>query len=394
MLLFVYIFNNLNYNLTRPLNKDSVKLTLGFSHSCSSTLNKRINCWGSNYYGQLNIPIRYNNIELISSGLFHTCMVKKQIVDYENYIYENYDYYLRKFINKLKSKQEFIDQIESNDHIASRYIDKIDNDYLISFDKTKIHCWGLNQHGQTDIPKTINRFVYFLTAGNNFTCSGSIKSSQCWGLNNLIPKQIKIPLLLLKSGYETICLVPFNKYSLFCYGDNKYGQIQVPSILKNTQIKPIDVVMGYRHTCALKILSLSTYDGKVTQLTQDILCWGSNDHGQISIPVELRKGVQLVKTGHANTCVTMAYKGRTSCHGLDLYRQTAVPQGKREGVVALECGFNHICAASRSGNEENGDVGSANKVKEDGAGVEETEYDIECWGFDREGQTKVELGQD
>ena len=73
-----------------------VALAIGFSFGCGFN-GEKIACWGSNKFGQFNVPAKLKNPIFISAGSHHACAV----------------------------------------------------------DKNEISCWGNNNDGQTDIPKNI-----------------------------------------------------------------------------------------------------------------------------------------------------------------------------------------------------------------------------------------------
>jgi alpha-tubulin suppressor-like RCC1 family protein len=133
----------------------------------------------------------------------------------------------------------------------------------------------------------------------------------------------------------------------------------------------VAIAAGGSHTCALTLIG-------------SVLCWGSDEHGQLGDgPVDssgsqyvevqgLSNGVVAITAGFAHTCA-LTYAGRALCWGLDDYgqngggvdtsdKQTPIQvSGLASGVTAIAAGFNHTCAIV------------------EGAGVK-------CWGRDTSGQ--------
>jgi alpha-tubulin suppressor-like RCC1 family protein len=85
---------------------------------------------------------------------------------------------------------------------------------------------------------------------------------------------------------------------VLCWGDNRYGQGDVPADLANI----IMVSCGGHHTVAL------THDNKVR-------CWGQNRWEQCSVPADL-DDVAAVCAGHQHTAV-LTHAGKVVCWGVN-----------------------------------------------------------------------------
>ncbi|MEK6578478.1 MAG: RCC1 domain-containing protein, partial [Bdellovibrionota bacterium] len=91
-----------------------------------------------------------------------------------------------------------------------------------------IHCWGLNDDGQIQVPKNLKNPKQ-VVAGWYHTCALDDSGVVCWGVQN----------------------------------DYDFGQIQVPPGLKNVR----SISAGGGHSCAID--------------DQGVKCWGSNEDGQL-----------------------------------------------------------------------------------------------------------------
>jgi len=274
-------------------------------------------------------------------------------------------------------------------------------------------CWGENTKGQlgdgttTDRPvagavTTAEPFVQ-ISAGGSHTCAlledGSV---MCWGRNDFaqlgngtladspVPGAVvglpeDVASLSLGGGHA--CVVT-TAGGVVCWGLNRTGQIgngttndgQAPVAVPALSSGVAMVSAGGFHTCAV-----TTAGG--------VLCWGSNEHGQVGdgtnqnrlepVPVSgLESGVVAVSAGLFHTCALRS-DGTVSCWGKNGYgemgdgtttqRPTPVsPSGMPAAAVTqIVAGGGQTCAATADGalwcwgqNEfgQVGDGGSANQV--------------------------------
>jgi len=269
-------------------------------------------------------------------------------------------------------------------------------------------CWGYNQYGQVGIgtnlirefpfPVTVMPGVSFssVSVGGHHTCAIKTDGSLwCWGHNGYgqvgdgtnINKNSPIPVPGMSSGVSSISLGWYHSCaiktdgSLWCWGNNEYGQLGNGSYEnKNSpvQIMPSgvsSVSAGGHHTCAVKT------DGS-------LWCWGDNSYGQIgngtlggsvSEPVQvIPSGVSSVSSGWFHTCA-IKQNGSLWCWGDNGYGQLGNNSfGGRvsepveimsSGVSSVSLGWYHTCA-----------------IKTDGS--------LWCWGWNIFGQLGDGTGED
>lgn len=246
-----------------------------------------------------------------------------------------------------------------------------------------------------------------VAAGNLHTCAVTTEGEvYCWGDNDLGQAEIPIGLLgdqfarwretpnprfvkIVAGGYHTCVLewettvtaasangvdaIPAG--SIVCWGDNSAGQINVPGAPSDAYGDPrpddyraglggvaadvngdlgsanssgkmyVDVTAGANHTCAIRT------DGIVE-------CWGSNSHGQIRVPRQLRSGGSAVispsgyllpsrsgqfhsiEAGENFTCA-LNREGGAVCWGSNNAGQEYPPAGEYSQISA---GRWHACA--------------------------------------------------
>jgi len=269
-------------------------------------------------------------------------------------------------------------------------------------------CWGYNQYGQVGIGTNLIREFPFpvtvmpgesfssVSVGGHHTCAIKTDGSLwCWGHNGYgqvgdgtnINKYSPTPVPGMSSGVSSISLGWYHSCaiktdgSLWCWGNNEYGQLGDGSYEnKNSpvQIMPSgvsSVSAGGHHTCAVKT------DGS-------LWCWGDNSYGQIgngtlggsvSEPVQvIPSGVSSVSSGWFHTCA-VKQDGSLWCWGDNGYGQLGDNSfGGRvsepveimsSGVSSVSLGWYHTCA-----------------IKTDGS--------LWCWGWNIFGQLGDGTGED
>jgi alpha-tubulin suppressor-like RCC1 family protein len=241
-------------------------LSLGKDHTCMLADfwgYSLLFCWGSNEYGQLGISgVEYSSepllvdyfdssIDSVSAGSYHTCVTQ-------------------------------------------------DN---------KAYCWGLNDSGQLGINNTTTTStptqivnisnIVSISAGGEHTCAindyNGLNKLYCWGnnkhgqidsnyTNTTSPVEItNIPTPVNKvsaGGYHTCAIGNGSNNSLYCWGNNSYGQLGDNNAPYGRTVSnryyhfsnAVDITAGNKnHTCAV-------YNNNGTK---QLYCWGANDNGQL-----------------------------------------------------------------------------------------------------------------
>mmetsp|Transcript_38513 Transcript_38513/g.32527 ORF Transcript_38513/g.32527 Transcript_38513/m.32527 type:complete len:104 (+) Transcript_38513:436-747(+) len=95
--------------------------------------------------------------------------------------------------------------------------------------------------------------------------------------------------------------------SLVCIGNNQFGVTDIPYEAINLVSK---VGCGVKHVCVKKV-------------NGQIVCWGSDQHGNTTVPTELRvlnANTMTLSVGAEHTCA-INNSGMVVCWGLNLYKQ-------------------------------------------------------------------------
>jgi alpha-tubulin suppressor-like RCC1 family protein len=155
--------NSANFDNIQP-----DKITSGGKFACY-LLNSEVNCWGWNTWGQLDVPVLSNPVD-IDAGYFYVCAI----------------------------------------------------------DDTGVVCWGDNRKGQGNPPHLENPTQ--IESGSSHSCALDDTGVVCWGSNDY--GQVDVPDLLdpvsIKLGNYHSCAQDYT--GVVCWGRNDYGQTDVPEL--------------------------------------------------------------------------------------------------------------------------------------------------------------------
>jgi uncharacterized delta-60 repeat protein len=174
--------------------------------------------------------------------------------------------------------------------------------------------------------------------------------------------------------------------SFAAWGDNYYGQTNVPAGLTNV----VAIAAGYYHNLALRA------DGTV-------VAWGDNDSGQTNATAELTNAVAITAGGYHN--LALRPDGTVFTWGNNAYGVTSVPVGLTN-VVAVAGGYRHSLALLSEGTvvawgyngsgQTSVPVGLTNLVAIAAAGdynlALRADGTVVAWGYNGSGQTSVPAG--
>ncbi|TPH18384.1 Kelch repeat-containing protein, partial [Litorilituus lipolyticus] len=166
-----------------------------------------------------------------------------------------------------------------------------------------------------------------------------------------------------------------NDNEVTCWGDNSYGQTNVPALLNPKQISA-----GGNHSCALD--------------SSGVKCWGRNDYNQSAVPALLN--VKSISTGSYHSCAID--DTGVVCWGRSNENQTTPPQLANPTMISA--GGLHSCAIDDNGvqcwgsnsysqatppmlaNPKQISLGGYHSCAIDDNGVQ-------CWGKNTDNQTSV-----
>lgn len=335
----------------KPL-QDAKSITAGENHACALLKTGRAVCWGDNTFGQSGnpslqglmlktimenerTPKPFQGIQEIAAGGNSTCLVAK---DFRGVYCFGERYGAKKKHNWLPEPVELAGSIGNLSQVKQIGVGR---EFGCALGKSsQVYCWGRNDLNQ-------------LGSQNNMP--GVTKATQV---------QISFPIQgplnkveQLTVGEYHACGLHRDEQTLFCWGDNRYGQLgntslrglpeQVALGSNNLTLKGVrKAVAGVDRTCII-----SSRD--------EVFCWGNGEDGilgseKVSSPYPVRaldeKGEMLDSTldislGYDHSCTLDAEKklycfGRNSSGqmGSSLVAREALSENNRtiERVTALD----------------------------------------------------------
>ena len=385
----------------RGLSGKAVALSVGSRHACAVLTTGAVECWGANYWGQLGdgtvlqrsraVPVRglAGRAIAISAGRYYTCAalhngrVECWGSNFYGQLGSRGPGYSVKPIPVTLLSSPAVAVAAGGRHTCA----------LTS--KGTVQCWGTNGSGQlgvgaaTDVSKpidTLSGHPVAVSSGEYHACALMAEGSvDCWGSNffgqlgsgtqfasstPVSTRGLSRPALAVSSGESHTCAL-LEGASVECWGWNEFGQLGDGTTTDRSDTtetaeldgEPIAVAAGGRHTCALVTRSMHA---------DSVQCWGVNNRGQVGDgttaatprPVAVQGLADVptaVDAGEEHTCALLA-SHTVSCWGANGDGQLgdgstrdalkAVLVSALFGVTAVVAGGYHTCALIDTGSIE------------------------------------------
>lgn len=193
---------------------------------------------------------------------------------------------------------------------------------------------GVNYYALTNAPAN-NNFVAVAASRSHSIALTSGGSVATWGLAwdpaNYVPTGMT-PVSAVSAGWSNN-LVLFTNGIVWGWGDNTYGQLNIPTNLTTTNAA-MAVAAGALHCLALRT------NGTVE-------AWGNNAYGQCNVPASL-SNVVAIAAGQYHSLALQA-NGCVVAWGLNTSGQTNVPSGATNNIMAIAAGKAHSVALKNDG---------------------------------------------
>lgn len=315
-------------------------IALGGSHMCALLNNGQVMCWGSNTQGELGtgntldsaIPITVpglSNVRAIVAAGFTCALTGGEVWCWGS-----------NSLGQLGLGDDDLDPhpVPTKVPSLSSVISLSSNAYHVCAMRVtgELHCWGDNRYGQI----------------GNGAMGGPRPPGDVVGMDGAAT---------VNSGGAHSCAIGTNHVGLWCWGNNKNGQLGdgstqrhlTPITVQGTAGVTVDAVgLGDKHTCA-------AIGGKAK-------CWGDNTHGQLGdnstnaspLPITVQGPTNVVgiAAGMAHSCAFSSLNagGNVWCWGANDTGQLGIGSTEEKhtaqqipglsNVTTLIAGDAHICA--------------------------------------------------
>ncbi len=337
------------------------------SHSCALT-DTGVRCWGSDEYGQSTVPTDLNKPKAIALGAWHSCALTNNGLR----CWGKNRYGQLTNVLPLKNPKRIV---TGGEHYCA-----LDNNGLV--------CWGDNYYGQIEVPADLTYPVKTIALSLHHSCALSSTKIQCWGRDedgqvSDVPKNLSQVTL---GRSDAISLLPFGD-QIVNAGSSSTIRLNYPDANGDGLVSIDDIGVGYAHSCAL------TEAGMV--------CWGNNKYGQADVPDDLKR-IQAIAVGKFHNCV-LINSAHVKCWGLNTSGQTDVPNDLVNPSV-IAAGGTMSCALTENGvrcwggenSEQNTIPADLLNPSDIGIGNRHicvlTDTGVRCWGNNDKGQTDVPEG--
>lgn len=341
-------------------------VTMGSKHTCVLENSEEVWCWGSNEFGQLEVPFldRIGPIKTIAAGGDTTCALSYsgRVKCWGRQPEDSLG--LAPNVLAKSNRLSFSNGIETLENVKAI---AVASEHVCAATPEGVHCWGVNfyEAAQEFVPILD---VHQLSTHESETCALAGNTLRCWGLN---PKEENLPgdsseSYLLKAKFLTTCLLQhktegdelkcwgtlpslgsytklkfpgeritdfsvgyfhlcvLGSGSVRCFGDNSSGETQFLPAFKN----PRSLSIGTSHICGIE----------VEEKKETLRCWGDNRDGIAERPADLGK-IWQVAAGNFGTCAILEDHS-VKCWG----RTYSEVDAELRNVKKLSLGTAYACA--------------------------------------------------
>ncbi|MDI9337281.1 MAG: hypothetical protein QM539_02520, partial [Alphaproteobacteria bacterium] len=366
--------NDGQLNIPSDLN-DVVSIAAGSIHGLALKSNGTLVAWGNNYFGNKTIPSGLNNVVSISSLSHNLALYKLQVNTSSNYggsvspsiFVKNGDnirvtynanpnniidsIFINGVLNTDSLQGYTFRNINESQNVRLVFSYRITEDYINYSNKPSYRYRDtLIVTGRNINKLRFKSYISYIASPRidsfdyiNFLRKTYNPQTRDTNYFVMIPKVLNTGVYLIYGiNYQNnraltqrlIRIIPDNldSFGIMGWGRNNEGQSMPPLSLQLDNV--VSISAGDYHSLALKA------DGTV-------LGWGSNSHGQITMPNGLTD-VVMISAGRDNS-FALKSDGAVVAWGSNSNGQTTIPNNLAD-VVSIAAGFNAPLALKSNGN--------------------------------------------
>ncbi len=351
---------------------DAKSLVAGDAHACAMLKAGRVICWGDNSYGQLGNPSQkkigvrtifesernqkmFSGVTDVFAGANSTCIIARE--DSSVFCFgERYG-----VARKINWVPEKIDLAGSIGTLASVKQVGLGRGFGCALSKSsQVYCWGRNDLNQlgglVTLPAmtkaTMVKVTYpqeqpitrvdAIAVGEAHACAlhRDEKTLYCWGDNRFgqlgntsirgLPEQVALGSnnLTLKGvrevalGPDRTCIIS-SRDEVFCWGNGAHGILGSPRVMTPYPVRVLDANTEF--LSAAQMIAVGTQHACMIDTSAQLYCFGINEYGQLGqrlvsgnvITGELKpiERVTAIDTAHLRTCMVYGKDQSVACFG-------------------------------------------------------------------------------
>jgi len=260
-------------------------VSLGANYTCALLDSGFVRCWGSNAYGETDVPSDLGQVAQVSAGAYGACAV-----------------------TVLGGVRCWGDSAGSEKNVPSDLGEvtqvSVNSSPCAITVSGFARCWGSNEFGETAVPSDLGQVIQ-VSAEDYGACAVTVSGGvRCWGWRQGkmgVPSDLG-QVTQVSASWDSNCAVTVSGIAR-CWGSNTNGALDVPSDLGRVR----QVSAGADYTCAVTISGTAR-------------CWGDNYAGRTDVPSDLGRVTQ-VTAGVAHTCA-VTITGLVRCWGSNRFQQS------------------------------------------------------------------------
>ncbi|MFZ2276154.1 MAG: immunoglobulin domain-containing protein [Prosthecobacter sp.] len=368
-----------------------VGVACGTVHSIAVKNDGTVVVWGSNYFGQLNVPAGLTDVVAAAGGMYHSLALKSDgtVVAWGG----------QNTYGEINVPAGLTDVVQVS---AGEYYSM-----ALKSDGTVV-AWGDNSQGQLNVPAGLNDAVQIAAARHHALALKSDATIVAWGSNSdgqtTISTSAQSCVLAVGGGLRhslavvtvppTVLIPPADQtrltsqtaaFTVSASGTPPYSyQWYKDGVLLANGVRISGVTTATLTVSSLTVADAGDYTvelGNCTDMTLSapghltvtpvippgvVIAWGDDTFGQSNVPQAAKSGVIAIAAGQGHT-LALKTNGSVLAWGWNTSGQTTVPADAGSGVIGISAGQGHSLA-----------------LKSDGT--------VLAWGNGADGQTNLPVG--